>query len=111
MYPPLQRTDHGCVRTALPSFEHGRVPILLPLVQSFGIDPVVFGMVLCTVVTMGNMTPPVGMAMYTVCGILDIKLDDYIKACIPWIILVLVESTILVLFPNLVMFIPNLMYG
>ncbi|MDR2743526.1 MAG: TRAP transporter large permease subunit [Treponema sp.] len=34
-------------------------PILLPLVQSFGIDPIVFGLILCTVVTMGNMTPPV----------------------------------------------------
>ena len=86
-------------------------PILLPMVQSFGIDPVVFGMILCTVVTMGNMTPPVGMAMYTVCGILDIKLDDYIKACLPWIALVLLEAAILTLFPNAVMFIPNLMYG
>lgn len=86
-------------------------PILLPMVQNFGIEPVVFGMILCTVVTMGNMTPPVGMAMYTVCGILDIKLDDYIKACLPWIALVLLEAAILTLFPNAVMFIPNLMYG
>ena len=85
-------------------------PILLPLVQSYGIDPVVFGMIMCTIVTMGNMTPPVGMAMYTVCGILKCKLEDYIKACPPFIILVLVEVFILTLFPGLVMFLPNLMY-
>lgn len=85
-------------------------PILLPLTQSYGIDPVVFGMIMCTIVTMGNMTPPVGMAMYTVCGILKCKLEDYIKACPPFIILVLVEVFILTLFPSLVMFLPNLMY-
>jgi tripartite ATP-independent transporter DctM subunit len=85
-------------------------PILLPLVQSFGIDPIVFGLILCTVVTMGNMTPPVGLAMYTVCGILDCPLEDYIKACIPFVLVVLVEAAFFTLFPKLVLFLPNLLY-
>lgn len=85
-------------------------PILLPLVQSYGIEPVVFGMIMCTIVTMGNMTPPVGMAMYTVCGILDCKLEEYIKDCLPFIALVLIEVAILTAFPGLVMLLPNLMY-
>jgi tripartite ATP-independent transporter DctM subunit len=85
-------------------------PILLPLVQSFGIDPLVFGLILCTVVTMGNMTPPVGLAMYTVCGILDCPLEDYIKACIPFILVVLAEAAFFTLFPDAVLFLPNLLY-
>jgi tripartite ATP-independent transporter DctM subunit len=85
-------------------------PILLPLVQSFGIDPIVFGLILCTVVTMGNMTPPVGLAMYTVCGILDCPLEDYIKACVPFVLIVLLEAVFFTVFPQVVLFLPNLLY-
>ncbi|MDR1935780.1 MAG: TRAP transporter large permease [Candidatus Accumulibacter sp.] len=85
-------------------------PILLPLVLSFGIDPIVFGLILCTVVTMGNMTPPVGLAMYTVCGILDCPLEDYIKACLPFILVIIFEAAFFTVFQNVVTFLPNLLY-
>jgi tripartite ATP-independent transporter DctM subunit len=85
-------------------------PILLPLATSFGIDPIVFGLILCTVVTLGNMTPPVGLAMYTVCNILKCPLEDYIKACLPVVVIVLLEEAILTVFPQLVLFLPNLLY-
>ncbi|MDR2485027.1 MAG: TRAP transporter large permease [Treponema sp.] len=86
-------------------------PILLPLIQSFGIDPIVFGLILCTVVTMGNMTPPVGLAMYTVCGILDCPLEKYVKACIPFVLVVIIEAALFTLFPKIVLFLPDLIYG
>ena len=85
-------------------------PILLPLVKSFNIDPIVFGLILCTVVTMGNMTPPVGLAMYTVCGILDCPLEKYIKACIPFVLVVIIEAALFTVFPQIVLFLPNLLY-
>ncbi|MDR0525739.1 MAG: TRAP transporter large permease [Spirochaetaceae bacterium] len=85
-------------------------PILLPLIQSFGIDPIVFGLILCTVVTMGNMTPPVGLAMYTVCGILDCPLEQYVKACIPFVLVVIIEAAVFTVFPQVVLFLPNLIY-
>lgn len=85
-------------------------PILLPLVMNFGIDPIVFGLIMCTIVTMGNMTPPVGMAMYTVCGILDCPLQQYIKACFPFILIVIIEVAIMTALPQLVLFLPNLLY-
>jgi tripartite ATP-independent transporter DctM subunit len=86
-------------------------PILLPLVQSYNIDPIVFGLILCTVVTMGNMTPPVGLAMYTVCGIIDCPLEKYAKACIPFVLVVILEAAFFTLFPDIVLFLPNLIYG
>ena len=46
-------------------------PILVPIVTKAGIDPVHFGLVMMTATTLGGMTPPVGVAMYTVCGLLD----------------------------------------
>ena len=48
-------------------------PILLPMVKSFGFDPVFFGIIVSTVVTTGILTPPVGVAMYTVCSVLDAR--------------------------------------
>ena len=56
-------------------------PIFLPLAKSVGIDPVHFGILFCTIITMGNMTPPVGLAMYAVCSVLDISIGEYINIC------------------------------
>lgn len=86
-------------------------PILLPLVQSFGIDPIVFGIIVCTVSTMGNMTPPVGIAMFTTCTILDTPLEDYIKACLPFVLVIILTVAVCILFPQFVLFIPNLIFG
>jgi len=52
-------------------------PILMPIIQRVGIDPVHFGLVMMTCVTLGGMTPPVGVAMFTVCGILKCPMDEY----------------------------------
>ena len=86
-------------------------PILLPLVTSVGVDPIVFGLIVSVIVTMGNLTPPVGIAMYTVCDILKIDLRDYIRDSIPFLIAVLLEVTVMLAFPQFVMFIPNLIFG
>ena len=86
-------------------------PILLPLVTSVGVDPIVFGLIVSVIVTMGNLTPPVGIAMYTVCDILKIDLRDYIRDSVPFLIATLLEVTVMLAFPQLVMFIPNLIFG
>jgi tripartite ATP-independent transporter DctM subunit len=86
-------------------------PILLPLVLNYGIDPIVFGLIVSVVVTMGILTPPVGVAMYTVCGILDCSLPDYLNECWPFVIAVFILVTIMVSFPQLVTFLPNLIFG
>lgn len=86
-------------------------PIFLPVVQKLGIDPVHFGICMMTIVTMGCMTPPVGTAIYVVCGIHECSIADYVKESIPFFLAVLMEVVVLVFFPQLVMFLPNLIYG
>lgn len=86
-------------------------PILLPLVQAVGVNPVVFGLVVSVIVTMGNLTPPVGIAMYTVCDILDIDLKDYIIESIPFFVATMVEVAVMLFMPQIVMFLPNLIFG
>ncbi|MDR3325437.1 MAG: TRAP transporter large permease, partial [Spirochaetaceae bacterium] len=54
-------------------------PIFLPMVTSVGMDPVHFGVLMATIVTLGVMTPPIGSALYTVCGIIDCPPEEYTK--------------------------------
>jgi len=86
-------------------------PIFLPLVKSVGVDPVLFGVIVCVVVTMGILTPPVGIAMYIVCGTLNCKLQDYLIESIPFIFAVLLIVAIYLSVPDLILFLPNLLYG
>ena len=65
-------------------------PILVPVITKVGIDPVHFGLVMMTTVTLGGMTPPVGVAMYTVCGMLNCPMDEYAREAIPLLGAVLV---------------------
>ncbi len=86
-------------------------PIFLPMVTSVGMDPVHFGVLMATIVTLGVMTPPVGSALYTVCGIINCPPEEYTKESIPFFIAILLELAILVFCPKLVLFIPNLIFG
>jgi tripartite ATP-independent transporter DctM subunit len=86
-------------------------PIFLPLAMKVGFDPVHFGILFCSIITMGNMTPPVGLAMYAVCSVLDIPNSEYIREMWPFFITVVAMIGILVFFPALVMALPRLLFG
>jgi TRAP-type transport system large permease protein len=84
-------------------------PILVPIVVKAGIDPVHFGLVMMTSTTLGSMTPPVGVAMFTVCGLLKTPLDEYTKEALPLIAAVITLIFAMAFFPGIVMFLPNLL--
>jgi len=86
-------------------------PILVPVVVKAGVDPVHFGILMMTIVTFGGMTPPVGVAMFTVCSLLDTKIEDYVKESWPFIAAIMALVALLLFVPGIVLFLPNLMYG
>jgi tripartite ATP-independent transporter DctM subunit len=86
-------------------------PIFLPLATELGFDPVHFGLVFIIAITIGNFTPPVGSAMYAVCSILDCPINDYTRESIPFLIAVSMVSILLIFFPDVVLFIPDLIFG
>jgi len=86
-------------------------PILLPVVTKVGIDPVHFGVIMMTNVTMGIMTPPLGVALYTVSSLMECPPEETVKESIPFFIAYMVIESILVFFPQVVLFIPNLIFG
>ena len=86
-------------------------PILLPVVTKAGIDPVQFGIIMMTIVTMGIMTPPVGIAVYTTSDIMGCKPDETSREAIPFILAILVVVAICIFFKDLVLFLPNMIFG
>ncbi len=75
-------------------------PVFMPMIQSLGIDPVLFGLIFCTVVTLGNCTPPVGLSMFTVNSIMDCSLQEYCKEMVPWLATFLLSVVIIILVPG-----------
>ena len=84
-------------------------PILVPIVVKAGIDPVHFGLVMMTATTLGSMTPPVGVAMYTVCGLLDTPMDEYTREALPLILAVVGLIFAMAFFPPIVTLLPELL--
>ncbi|WP_245428828.1 TRAP transporter large permease [Phyllobacterium phragmitis] len=82
-------------------------PILVPVITAAGIDPVHFGLVMMTLVTFGGMTPPVGVSMFTVCGILRCSYKDYALEMLPLAAAVLLLVCLMILFPQIVLFLPD----
>ena len=86
-------------------------PILMPIINRVGIDPVHFGLVMMTCVTLGGMTPPVGVAMFTVCGILKCPMDEYIKEALPLLMAVIALVVLMIVWPASALFLPNIVFG
>ena len=83
-------------------------PIFLPIVQTVGVDPVHFGILMMTIVTFGGMTPPVGVTMYTTTSLMKVPVEEYVKEAIPFILGVFALVLLLTFVPAIVMFLPDL---
>lgn len=86
-------------------------PILLPVAKSIGVDPVHFGLIMMTCCTTGIMTPPVGSALYATSAIMGCSPDETFKEGLPFFIGIMITVLIMVFFPGIVMWLPNLVFG
>lgn len=87
------------------------VPVLLPLLKQFGLDPVHFGVMMMLNLMIGLVTPPVGMAMYVACAIAKVSIADFTRECWPMIGALLIVLALITVFPSLVLVLPNLLMG
>lgn len=86
------------------------VPVIFPLVLSYGIDPVWFGIVLVVLVELGQITPPMGINLFVIQSIRkEGKLDEVIAGTLPFYALLLAMIGILWLFPDLALWLPGQM--
>jgi tripartite ATP-independent transporter DctM subunit len=86
-------------------------PIFVPIVRHVGIDPVHFGILMMSIVTLGGMTPPVGVAMFAVCSLMNVKIEEYTVEAIPFVATVVALIVLLLFTPGLVLWLPNMAFG
>ncbi|MDR1977469.1 MAG: TRAP transporter large permease [Synergistaceae bacterium] len=83
-------------------------PVAIPLIGSLGIDPVYFGLLLVLNVCIGALTPPVGTCLFVASSVGRISLGETAKSALPIVLIATVGLVILILFPGILMFLPNL---
>lgn len=83
-------------------------PMLTPIVTSVGIDPVYFGVLMSFILGIGLLTPPVGTCLYVGCGVGKVSMEQLVKAMLPYYAALLVILLILIAFPGIVTWLPDL---
>lgn len=84
------------------------VPIIAPIAAQYGIDPVYFGFLFVMNITLGSITPPVGVLLFVASGIWRVDILDIIREVWPFIIVQYAVLFLCMLFPRIVMFVPKL---
>lgn len=86
-------------------------PILVPILSRLGIDPVHFGIVLVTNLTIAGVTPPVGQMMFISSQVLRVPMDDYTIEVLPFLGALFVVLFLLSVFPQISLILPNWAFG
>ncbi len=89
------------------------VPIFLPLLSHFNVDPLFFGVLIALNLQTSFLTPPMAMAAYYLKGIAPphVQLMDIFKGCMPYLGMVLISMILLYLFPAIALWLPEYFYG
>jgi len=89
------------------------VPIFLPLLKFFGIDPLFFGVLVALNLQTSFLTPPMAMSAYYLKGIAppSVQLTQIFKGCMPFLFCVFVCMALMYVFPQIVYYLPELFYG
>lgn len=84
-------------------------PLVLPALVAVGFDPVHMGVVMIILVSIGGNTPPIGVIMYTVCGILKCDFAEFVAWSWPYVAAMVALIAVMALVPQTVLFLPNLL--
>ncbi len=87
------------------------LPIVLPIVTLAGFDPLWFGIFLVLMVELSQITPPVGFSLFVIQSISGEKIDYILKATFPFFMLTIAAVVIVTLFPEIVFYLPERMFG
>lgn len=89
------------------------VPIFLPLLDDFGVDPLFFGILIALNLQTSFLSPPVAMAAFYLKGVAPkhVRLEDIFKGCMPFIYIVVLTMICVYVFPGIVTWLPETLYG
>ena len=86
------------------------VPILMPIVQQLGIDPIHFGLVMVLNLMIGLLHPPMGMVLFVLARVAKLSVERTTIAILPWLVPLLGSLVIITYFPQLVLWLPKMFY-
>jgi C4-dicarboxylate transporter DctM subunit len=86
-------------------------PLLLPIVMALGIDPIVFGIIMVISCEVGFLTPPVGANLFVAARITNLGIDKISIAVLPFLLAYIGVLIFVSLFPDVVTWLPDLVYG
>ena len=84
-------------------------PLLVPVAQNMGIDLIHFGMILCINLTIAGVTPPFGNMMFISTSIAKVKIEDYTKEALPYILALFIVLALVTYIPEISLLVPHLL--
>lgn len=83
------------------------VPLIYPVLVSYGIDPIWFGVILVIYIELGQISPPIGINLFVIQSIWNGKLSDVVRGTIPFHLIMFVLLALLIMFPALALWLPS----
>jgi tripartite ATP-independent transporter DctM subunit len=87
------------------------VPVFVPLIDAMGISKVFFGVVFTITAVYGILTPPFGLGLFMITSMTGLSFNRVVKATMPFLIPLILAVILLILFPKIVTFLPDLLMG
>ncbi len=85
------------------------MPILVPVAEQFGMDPIHFGILVAANVGIGMISPPVGICLFVACGIGRTPIEEVVPRLIPFLLILVATLMIITFFPSITLFLPRLL--
>ena len=86
------------------------LPVLIPLVTHLKVDLIHFGMIMCLGVTLGVITPPFGMVLFFLIGVIGESMASIVKELIPFIVVLVAVLVLITFIPPISLFLPQLLF-
>jgi C4-dicarboxylate transporter DctM subunit len=85
------------------------VPVIAPMLPALGIDTITFGVILMMLIETALLTPPVGLNIFTVKGIVDEPLSFIIKSVVPFVMILVLGIILVFMFEDIALWLPSQM--
>jgi C4-dicarboxylate transporter DctM subunit len=105
MYVPLGMLMDGLPMILL------TLPTIFPIVSSLGFDPIWFGVLICMMCELANITPPMGMNLYIIKGVAgdETPIQEVVMGALPFTLVLMMCVAIIFIFPQIALYLPRLM--
>jgi TRAP-type C4-dicarboxylate transport system permease large subunit len=87
------------------------VPVVMPVVQQLGIDPVHFGLVMVLNLMIGLLHPPMGMVLFVLARVANLSIEKTTMAILPWLVPLLLSLVLITYIPAISLWLPRLFYS